>query len=111
MKILRILLLIALVQLVLAQQPAPASVQGTVVADWNQQSACQCSLWSSGPSRRCGDHDGLGPARYVTTGPDGRFSFPRVPPSSYRLVATSRGYAACGIRPESTERPDAHHDA
>jgi hypothetical protein len=36
--------------------------------------------------------DGL-EAPWFVTGPDGRFSFPRVTPGTYRLFATSRGYA------------------
>lgn len=91
MKIIRVLLLITLAQFAFAQQPAPATVQGTVVeaGTGNPVGDVKLVLRAVGGFAT---NDGL-EAPWVVTGPDGRFFFKSVPPSSYRLVATSRGYA------------------
>ena len=91
MSILRIFLFAILAQLATAQQPAPATLQGIVVqaGTGNPLGDVRVVLNAvSGPAT----NDGL-EAPWVVTGPDGRFSFPRLTPSSYRMLATSRGYA------------------
>jgi hypothetical protein len=93
MKALRTFFLLSLLPgLVVAQQPAPASLHGIVVlAGTNTPLAdVRVDLRAVGGAATS---DGLGPP-FVTTGPDGRFTFPRLTPSRYRLVATRRGFAA-----------------
>jgi len=85
MNVLRIALLVLFVQVAGAQQPASAVLQGTVV--------------------QAGTNAPLGQARVellptgaivavdsIITDREGRFSFPKVAPGSYRLVASRTGY-------------------
>jgi len=91
MKILRVFLLAIFAPLLIAQQPAPASLQGIVVQAGTGSPLGDVRVVLravGGPAV----NDGL-EAPWVVTGPDGRFSFPRLTPSSYRMLATSRGYA------------------
>jgi hypothetical protein len=91
MKLIRIFVLAALAPLAAAQQPAPSSLQGIVVqaGTGNPLGDVKVELR---PVGGVASNDGF-VSPWVVTGPDGRFSFPRVIPSSYRLVASSRGYA------------------
>jgi len=91
MKFIRIFVLAILAPFAAAQQPVPSSLQGIVVqaGTGNPLGDVKVELRAVGGVATT---DGLA-APWVVTGPDGRFSFPRVTPSSYRLVASSRGYA------------------
>jgi hypothetical protein len=91
MKFIRILVLLTLVQLAAAQQPPPATVQGMVVqaGSGNALADVKVELRAVGGAAT---NDGL-PTPWVVTGSDGRFSFSRVTPSTYRLIASSRGFA------------------
>jgi len=91
MKFSRVFLFAIFAQLLTAQQPAPATMQGIVVqaGTGNPLGDVRVVLNAVGGAAT---NDGL-EAPWVVTGPDGRFSFSRVTPSSYRMLATSRGYA------------------
>src|SRR5215471_14930842 len=92
MRILRFILLCAVVQVAAAQQQSTfATVQGIVV---------QAGTNTPIPNARVDLHafsgaatdDGLPPPS-ITTGSDGRFQLNRIPPGTYRIVATKPGYA------------------
>jgi hypothetical protein len=91
MKIIGIFLLATLVPFAAAQKPAPATVQGLVVQTGTGNPLGDVKVELRAVAGAATD-DGLD-ASWFVTGPDGRFTFSSVPPSTYRLVATSRGYA------------------
>ena len=92
MKILRIFLLVALVPVLSAQQPAPASLEGVALLTGSSNPVANVRLDLRAVAGG-GASDGM-PAPYVTTGPDGRFLFTGVTPGTYRLVISSRGYVS-----------------
>src|SRR5262245_13848363 len=91
MKVLSVILLTVLIQAAAAQRPAPATVQGVVtqMGSGTPVADVRVELRAIGGSATS---DGLGPP-FITTGPDGRFLFAGVAPSTYRVVATKRGFA------------------
>jgi hypothetical protein len=86
MKVLRIVFVLLLVQIAGAQQPATAVIQGTVVRAGTPNmplAQARVELLPAGAST---------PADSIITDSEGRFSFPKVSPGSYRLVASRMGY-------------------
>src|SRR5688572_16396063 len=86
MKVFRIALLVFLIQLAaVAQQPSPAAIQGVVIQEGTNSPLANARV----DLRAAGSVATLDSS---TTDRDGRFSFPRVQPGSYRLIASRLGY-------------------
>lgn len=85
MKTFCIALIAALVQIAAAQQPPPAVLQGTVV-----QAGTNSPLANARVELRSGG--AFTAVDSIITDREGRFSFPKVSPGSYRLVASRLGY-------------------
>ena len=85
MKVFRVGLLVFLVQIAAAQQPPSAALQGVVVQEGTNAplAGVRVDLRPTGAGTTLDSS---------TTDRDGRFSFPRVTPGSYRLIASKLGY-------------------
>src|SRR6185503_18143866 len=85
MKIFRVGLLVFLVQIAAAQQPTSAAFQGVVVQEGTNAPLANVRV----DLRATNAGTTLDSS---TTDRDGRFSFPKVTPGSYRLIASKLGY-------------------